>query len=52
VAAKHHHGGNFGQKKTIAVIQKLNNLNMTYSHEEDVIQAVTIIFLPYVGSQL
>ena len=28
-----------------------NNLKMAYFHEGDMIQAVTIIFLPYVGEQ-
>ena len=45
-------GGNSGQRKGTAVIQRPDYRMSSFSFEEDLIQAVTIIILPHIMEEV
>ena len=45
-------GGNSGQRKRIAVMQRPDYRISSFSFEEDLIQAVTIIILPHIREEV
>jgi hypothetical protein len=45
-------GGNSGQRKGTAVIQRPDYRMSSFSFEEDLIQAVTIIILPHIREEV